>query len=257
MSEGKLAGKVAVVTGGSMGIGNAIAELFAREGAKVAILDIDEQFGKSAVRRISEAGGTALLLPCDVSREQAVQVALSVVMDQFGTIDILVNNAGWQLNKPLLDTSYEEFQEVMSINMGGTFLLTRDVSRLMIAQGKGGVIVNVSSSFALVGSDGYSAYHASKGAVSAFTRSTAVALMGHGIRVNAVVPGTVLTPGLRVGARWTGNEEEAMKSFLAKQPLGRYGQSDEIAKVVLMLASDDTSFVYGANWVVDGGYTIV
>lgn len=253
----KLENKVAVISGGAQGIGNAVAELFAHEGAKVAILDIDEQFGRSALRRISDAGGEALFLPCDVQNEHMVQQALSVVVEQFGTIDILVNDAAWQLNKPLLETSWEEFREVMDINMGGTFLLTRDVARIMIQQKKGGAIINFSSSFAIVGSEGYCAYHASKGAIASFTRAAAVSLLPYGIRVNAVAPGTVLTPGLRVGARGTGNEEEGMKSFLEKQPIGRFGQSDEIAKVVLMLASDDASFVYGANWVVDGAYTIV
>lgn len=253
----KLENKVAVVSGGAQGIGNAVAELFIHEGAKVAILDIDEQFGRAALRRITEQGGDALFLPCDVQNEHMVQQALSVVLEQYGTVDILVNDAAWQLNKPLLETSWEEFREVMDINMGGTFLLTRDVAKIMIGQKKGGAIVNFSSSFAIVGSEGYCAYHASKGAISSFTRAAAVALLPYGIRVNAVAPGTVLTPGLRVGARGTGNEDAGMRSFLEKQPLGRFGRSDEIAKVVLMLASEDASFVYGANWVADGAYTIV
>ncbi|MFA6689965.1 MAG: SDR family NAD(P)-dependent oxidoreductase [Sphaerochaetaceae bacterium] len=252
----KLENKVAVISGGAQGIGNAIAELFIQEGAKVAILDIDEQFGKSAMRRIDAMGGDGLFLPCDVQNEHMVRQALSVVVETYGTVDILVNDAAWQLNRPLLETSWDEFREVMDINIGGTFLMTREVAKIMIEQKKGGAIVNLGSSFSFIGSEGYCAYHASKGAVSSFTRAAAVALLPYGIRVNAVAPGTVLTPGLRVGARGTGNEESGMQSFLEKQPLGRFGRSDEIAKVVLTLASDDASFVYGAEWVVDGAYTV-
>lgn len=253
----KLMHKVAVITGGAQGIGNAVAELFALEGACVAILDNNEQFGKKAAQRIIDAGGTAGFFFCDVSIEYLAQQALSEVMEQFGTIDILVNVAAWQFNKPLLQTTTDEFKEVMDINMTGTFIMTRDVAKIMIKQEKGGAIINFSSSFALVGSDGYAAYHASKGAVSSFTRAAAVSLMEHNIRVNAIVPGTTLTPGLRAGARCTGNEEEALAAFKAKQPLGRFGTPQEIAQIALMLASDEASFVYGANWVVDGGYTIV
>lgn len=127
----------------------------------------------------------------------------------------------------------------------------------MIAQNKGGAIVNFSSTFAVVGSPGYLAYHASKGAIASFTRAVAVALLPYGIRVNAVAPGTTETPGLYDGARDTGNLETGLAGFLALQPLKRFGRPEEIAEVVLMLASDEASFVYGAVWMADGAYTII
>ena len=135
--------------------------------------------------------------------------------------------------------------------------MTRDAAKLMIAAGKRGVIVNFSSTFAVVGSPGYIAYHASKGGVASFTRAAAIALMPHGIRVNAVAPGTTETPGLYDGARDTGDVEKGLRSFLALQPLKRFGRPEEIARVVLFLACGDSAFVYGSNLMADGGYTIV
>lgn len=145
----------------------------------------------------------------------------------------------------------------MDVNVTGTFLCTREVAKLMIAQNKGGAIVNFSSTFTVVGSSGYLAYHASKGAVSSLTRAAAVALLPYGIRVNAVAPGTTETPGLCDGARDTGDLQAGLAGFLDLQPLKRFGKPEEIAKIVLMLASDDASFVYGAVWMADGAYTIV
>lgn len=253
----KLQNKVALVTGAAKGIGKAIALLFAAEGAAVVIVDQDARAAAETADAIRDAGGRAVVCVCDVGRQEGVDAALKVTMDAFGTVDILVNDAAEQLNKPLLETSTAEFERVIATNLTSTFMFTRDVARLMIAQGKGGAILNFSSTFAVVGSPGYLAYHASKGGIASLTRAAAVALLPHGIRVNAVAPGTVETPGLHDGARDTGDLEKGLQSFLALQPMRRFGRPEEIARVALFLVSDDASFVVGANWLADGAYTIV
>ncbi len=253
----KLQDKVAVITGAGRGIGRATAELFAREGARVAVVDRDRPAGEATVQAIRQHGGRAFGICCDVGNGRQVGEALQAVLREYGTVDILVNDAAVQLNKPLLETSDAEFEEVININLTGAFRFLRDAARIMIDQRKPGVIVNFSSTFAVVGSPGYLAYHASKGGVASLTRAAAVALLPYGIRVNAVAPGTTETPGLYDGARDTGDLQKGLESFKALQPLKRFGRPEEIARVVLFLASDDASFVVGANWLADGGYTIV
>ena len=253
----KLSDKTALVTGAANGIGRAIAVLFAAEGASVVLVDNDEPHARETADAIIAAGGRAAVCVCDVSRQEGVDAALRTAVDAFGTVDILVNDAATQLNKPLLKTSTAEFERVIATNLTSTFMFTRDVARLMIAQGKGGAILNFSSTFAVVGSPGYLAYHASKGGIASLTRAAAVALLPYGIRVNAVAPGTVETPGLHDGARDTGDLEQGLQSFLQLQPLHRFGRPEEIARVALFLVSDDASFVVGAHWLADGAYTIV
>lgn len=253
----KLHNKVALVTGAANGIGKAIASLFAAEGASVLVVDKDRLHGEETVNAITALGGKAVLCLADVSRQQDVNAAMETAMDVFGTVDILVNDAAVQLNKPLLETTTAEFERVLATNLTSTFMFTRDVAKLMIAQKKGGAILNFSSTFAVVGSPGYLAYHASKGGIASLTRAAAVALLPYGIRVNSIAPGTVETPGLYDGARDTGDLEKGLQSFLALQPMHRFGRPEEIAKVALMLVSDDASFVVGAQWMVDGAYTIV
>ena len=252
----KLPNKVALVTGAANGIGKAIATLFAAEGASVLVVDKDRLHGEETVNAITALGGKAVLCVADVSRQQDVNAAMETAMDVFGTVDILVNDAAVQLNKPLLETTTAEFERVIATNLTSTFMFTRDVAKLMIAQKKGGAILNFSSTFAVVGSPGYLAYHASKGGIASLTRAAAVALLPYGIRVNSIAPGTVETPGLYDGARDTGNLEKGLESFLALQPMRRFGRPEEIAKVALLLVSDDASFVVGAQWLVDGAYTI-
>lgn len=253
----RLQGKTAIVTGAAKGIGAATARLFAAEGARLVVADKDEAKGREVAEAIAAAGGKALFHACDVSREADVRSVLDAALRAYGTLDIVVNNAGWQLNKPLLDTSAEEFEAVLRTNLTSMFMFTKGVANILISQGKGGSIVNVCSTFAVVGSPGYAAYHASKGGVESFTRAAAVSLMPHGIRVNAVGPGTTDTPGLHDGARDTGDEAKGMAAFLALQPLKRFGKPEEIAAVIAFLASDEASFVTGALWMADGGYTIV
>ncbi len=253
----KLENQFAIVTGGAKGIGRAVCELFTAEGARVAILDLDAEAGEGIAGKLRDEGREAVFFRCDVGDAAQARQALEAAAARFGAPDILVNDAAWQLNKPLLETTDEEFDRVLNVNLSATFRMTRDAAKLMIAAEKPGVIVNFSSTFAVVGSPGYIAYHASKGGVASFTRAAAIALMPHGIRVNAVAPGTTETPGLYDGARDTGDVEKGLQSFLALQPLKRFGRPEEIARVVLFLACGDSGFVYGSNLMADGGYTIV
>lgn len=253
----KLQHKRAIITGGANGIGRAVAELFVREGAQIAILDRDRENGEAVAAELSGSTGRALFLPCDLADSDEADAAFRAAVDRLGSVDILINDAASQLNKPLLETTDEEFRRVLEINLTATFHFTREAAKVMIAHGHPGVIVNFSSTFAFVGSPGYIAYHASKGGVAAFTRAAAIALMPYNIRVNAIAPGTTDTPGLHDGARDTGDEARGMDSFLKLQPLGRFGRPEEIARAVLFLASDDSGFVYGANLLADGGYTIL
>lgn len=253
----KLKGKTAVISGGAKGIGYAVAELFAQEGANVLIADIDREAGEKAVRKIEEQSGNAAFSLCDVSKENDIRHTLDKAIELYGQLDILVNDAATQFNKTLLETTTEEFDNVIRTNLTGTFIFMRDAAKIMIRQGHGGSIVNFSSSFAIVGSPGYLAYHASKGGIASMTRAAAIALLPYQIRVNAVAPGTTETPGLHDGAAGTGDHDKGMQGFLALQPLKRFGRPEEIAKVVLFLASDDASFVIGANIVADGAYTII
>lgn len=251
--EASLQGKVAVVTGGAKGIGAAVVRRLSNDGAQVIVADIDEKNGTE----LAGASARVSFVRCDVSDEKQILAVLDKVDSRFGRLDILVNDAAWQLNKPLLETTTEEFEQVMRINVTGSFIFLRESAKRMIAKGIPGAIVNFASTFAVVGSPGYLAYHASKGAIASMTRAAAIALQPHGIRVNAVAPGTVDTPGLHDGARDTGDERRGLESFLALQPLKRFGQPEEIANLVRFLVDEQASFVHGAVVMADGGYTIV
>lgn len=249
-----LTGKVAIVTGGAKGIGKAIAQRLATDGASVVIADCDETAGQA----VSAASAGAIVFePCDVANEDDVERVLTATEARFGKIDILVNDAAVQLNKPLLETSVEEFDRVMRVNVTGAFLFMKGAAKRMIAKQIAGSIVNFSSTFAIVGSPGYLAYHASKGAIASMTRAAAVALLPHNIKVNAVAPGTTLTPGLLDGARDTGDEAAGLASFMALQPMKRFGQPEEIANVVRFLVGDESNYLRGSVVVADGAYTIV
>lgn len=254
----RLAGRASVLTGAANGIGAATAQRFAEEGASVIIADQDDTAGEALASQISQAGGTAVFAQCDVAERSDMEAAFDLCISRFGRLDILFNNAAVQDTRGLLDTSDEDFDAILRVNLRSVFVGMREAARRMIEYGNGESIVNTSSSFAIVGSPGYAAYHASKGGVSSLTRAAAVGLMDHGIRVNAICPGTVDTPGLRSGAASTADDPEAaMDSYLALQPMQRFGRSEEIANAVLFLASDEASFVTGENMVADGGYTIV
>lgn len=247
-----LSGKVAIVTGGAKGIGEAVVRRFAADGAAVVIADVDEERGKALAAELDVS-----FVVCDVSSETEVRNVMEFTDRTFGRLDILVNDAAWQLNKTLLETSTAEFERVMNVNVTGTFQFMREAARYMIAKQIHGAIVNFSSTFAVVGSPGYLAYHASKGAISSMTRAAAIALMPYNIKVNAVAPGTTDTPGLHDGARDTGDEEKGLAGFLALQPLKRFGKPEEIANVVRFLADEESDYIRGATVMADGAYTIV
>ncbi|MCA8867333.1 MAG: SDR family oxidoreductase [Rhodobacteraceae bacterium] len=254
----RLAGRAAVLTGASNGIGAATARRFAAEGASVVIADLDEAAGNALASEIAAAGGKVEFACCDVSERADLEAAFDLCISRFGRFDILFNNAAVQDTRGILDATDEDFDAAVRINLRPVFIGMREAARRMIDCGNGGSIVNTSSTFAIVGSPGYAAYHATKGGISSLTRAAAIGLMEHGIRVNAICPGTVDTPGLRRGAAKTAADPEAaMRSYLALQPLKRFGTPEEIANAVLFLASDEASFVTGENLVADGGYTIV
>lgn len=248
----RLANKVALITGGTSGIGEATALLFAKEGAKVTITGRNEQRGRDVVRRIHDAGGTAIFVRTDIRLAADCRRAVDETVRAFGRLDILFNNAGVFYAHTVVDCSEEEWDLQMDINLKGTFLMSKYVLPGMIAQGSGNIINN-SSGWGLVGGDKAVAYCASKGGVVNLTKAMAIDHGRQGIRVNCICPGDVETPMLPEDARFRGMKWEDYLAGCANRPMGRIGTADEIAKVALFLASDDSSFMTGAVLAVDGG----
>jgi NAD(P)-dependent dehydrogenase (short-subunit alcohol dehydrogenase family) len=246
--------KVALITGGTSGIGEAAAKLFAREGAKVAITGRNESRGHAVTARILESGGNAIFLRTDVRKAAECQRAVDETLRSFERLDILFNNAGVFFPQTALECSEEEWDLQIDINLKGTFLMSKSALGPMIAQG-GGVIVNNSSGWGIVGGDKAVAYCASKGGVVLLTKAMAIDHGRQGVRVNCICPGDVDTPMLPEDARLRGLDWKAYLAGCENRPLGRIGTVDEIAKAVLFLASDDSSFMTGAALVVDGGGT--
>jgi len=247
-----LKGKVALVTGGASGIGRATALLFAREGAAVAIVDLDEPHARTAVQDIEAQGGQAIFIRCDVTRADECQHSVQATLEQFGRLDILFNNAGIVRRADVIETTEEEWDRVMDVNVKSIFLMSKYVVPVMAAAG-GGAIINTSSGWGLKGGGNAVAYCASKGAVTNMTRAMAIDHGKQKIRVNAVCPGDTDTPMLRDEARQLGETEDRFLAESANRPLGRYAQPEEIAQAVLYLASDAASYVTGTALVVDGG----
>jgi len=247
-----LKGKVALVTGGASGIGRATALLFAREGAAVAIVDFDEPHARTAVQDIEAQGGQAIFIRCDVTRADECQHAVQTILERFGRLDILFNNAGIVRRADVIETTEEEWDRVMDVNVKSIFLMSKYAVPVMAAAG-GGAIINTSSGWGLKGGGNAVAYCASKGAVTNMTRAMAIDHGKQKIRVNAVCPGDTDTPMLRDEARQLGETEEGFLAEAANRPLGRFAQPEEIAQAVLYLASDAASYVTGTALVVDGG----
>ena len=250
----RLENKVALITGGNSGIGEATAILFAKEGAKVAITGRNQQRGLEVTGRIKKNDGEAIFIPGDVRLAADCQRAVDETVLTFGRIDILFNNAGVFYAHNALDCSEEEWDMQIDVNLKGTFLMSKSALPGMIAQG-GGVIINNSSGWGLVGGDKAVAYCASKGGVVLLTKAMAIDHGHQGIRVNCICPGDVDTPMLPEDARIRGLKSEDYLVGCANRPLGRIGTPEEIAKAVLFLASDDSSFMTGATLAVDGGGT--
>ncbi len=240
----KLKDRVAIVTGAGRNIGEAVACLFAAEGAKVAVVDLDRPRAERTAAAITSAGGTALPFVADVSRGSEVTALVKAVAAQFGRIDILVNNVAVSDNKSILDITEEDWDRVMNVTLKSQFLMSKQVAHQMVAQGGGGTIVNVGSTSGWQGRRRAIAYSAAKGAIANFTRALAVQLAPHGIRVNAIVPNKIGSP---VG------REEFDPTRPVENMLKRPGQPDEAAKAILFLASGDSAFIIGENLFVDGG----
>ena len=248
----RLLNKVAVITGGTSGIGEATAILFAKEGASVAITGRNEERGRQVRDTILRGGGTAIFVAADVRQAQECRRVIDQTMSGFGHLDILFNNAGVFYPHTALDCSEEEWDEQIDVSLKGTFLMSKFALPEMIRRGSG-VIINNSSGWGMVGGDSAVAYCAAKGGVVLLTKAMAIDHGRQGIRVNCICPGDVDTPMLPQDARLRGLEWQNYLAGCANRPLGRIGTADEIARAVLFLASDDSSFMTGAALVVDGG----
>jgi len=246
----RLKDKVALVTGGASGIGRATAELFAREGARVAVADYSAAGGAGTVKAIKSAGGDAIFTQVDVSDSAQVARMVDTALQTYGRIDILFNAAGVLYYGTVLETDEQAWNRVLSINLTGTYLCCRAVLPHMIRQG-GGSIINVASTVGVHDACANAvAYVTSKGGVTLFTKAIAIDHARQGVRVNALVPGATDTPMIR-----TALTPEALQAMADSHPIGRLGRPEELAKAVLFLASDDASFVTGSAMYVDGGQT--
>lgn len=250
----KLAGKVALITGGTSGIGCATALLFAREGAKVAITGRSEERGREVVHEVERVGGKAIFVRSDVRLPADCRRAVEETLRVLGPIDILFNNAGVFFPRTVPDCPEEEWDTTLDVNLKGTFLMSKFALPSMIARGSG-VIINNSSGWGLVGGGAAASYCAAKGGVVLLTKAMAIDHGPQGIRVNCVCPGDVDTPMLPEDAKRRGVKWEDYLAEASRRPLGRIGTPEEIARAVLFLASDDSSFMTGAALVVDGGGT--
>jgi NAD(P)-dependent dehydrogenase (short-subunit alcohol dehydrogenase family) len=249
---GSLTGKRALITGGASGIGRATALLFAREGAAVAVVDVNEAGGQAVVQMIVDEGGQAIFVRCDVTQAGDCQRAVQQTVDELGGLDVLFNNAGIIRRASVLETSEEEWDWVMAVNVKSVFLLSKYAIPVM-AQAGGGVIINTASGWGLVGGRKAAAYCASKGAVVLLTKAMALDHGQQNIRVNCICPGDTDTPMLRDEARQLGEPDDRFLAEAAQRPLQRIGRPEDIAQAALYLASDASSFVTGATLVVDGG----
>ena len=247
----RLENKVALISGGARGMGAVEAKLFAREGAKVVIGDVLEDEGKQTEAEINEAGGQCLFVMLDVTSEENWNQTVAATVARFGKVDILVNNAGIFTLGNVEDTTVEMWDRVMAINGKGVFLGTKAVIPEMRKVG-GGSIINRSSVAGLIGSARAAAYGATKGAVRIFTKSTAVQYAKEGIRANSVHPGIIDTP-MTVPTILV--DDASREAQMERTPLGRLGQSEDVANGVLFLASDESSFMTGSELVIDGGLT--
>ena len=254
-----LSSKTAIVTGGAMGIGSGIAYRFAEAGANVVIADIDGQKTIESAQQFKSKGWQTLAITCDVSKADDVDKMVSETVKTFGAIDILVNNAGIFPNILVMNMREEDFDKVIDVNLKSVFLCTQRVAKQMIAQARGGKIINITSIDALhPSSAGLAHYDASKHGVWGFTKNTALELAPHKIWVNAIAPGGIATPGVEKVQKSLElpkgvDISKLLENFMAKIPMKRMGETDDIGKVALFLASDMSSYITGTQIVVDGG----
>jgi len=254
MPSMRLKDKIALITGGTSGIGEATALLFAKEGAKVAITGRNQERGAAVAEQIRKANGEAVFVRSDVSVIAECEHAVNQTLRNFGRLDILFNNAGVFYAQTALECSEQQWDEQINVNLKGTFLMSKFALPSMIAQ-RSGVIVNNSSGWGLVGGDHAVAYCASKGGVVLMTKAMAIDHGKQGIRVNCICPGDVETPMLPADAKMRGLSWDKYLAGCNQRPMGRIGTPEEIAKAVLFLASEDSSFMTGSALMVDGGGT--
>ncbi len=251
----RLDGKVTIITGGGSGMGRTAADLFAREGARVVVADFSEASGEAAAAAVRAAGGQATFVKADVSNEADARAMVQHAVATYGRVDALYNNAGVmpEADHSVIDTDVDTWDKVMAVNVRGVFLGCKYAIPQMLEQGSGSII-NIASFVAILGcSVPQDAYTASKGAVLALTRSLAVQFAGRGVRSNSISPGPVETPLLM---EWLLADEAAKQLRLARNPSGRFGKPEEIVNVGIYLASDESKWTNGSNFVIDGGITV-
>jgi NAD(P)-dependent dehydrogenase (short-subunit alcohol dehydrogenase family) len=243
---GELSGKTVLVTGASRGLGRAIAELFAVEGARVVLVDLKQSWAQTAANELNAQGGTTMGIGCDVSDQAAVQAAVDQTVAAFGSLDVLVNNAMWNRYEPVADITPDTFDRMMRVGLGGVVWGIQAAAPAM--RTNGGSIVNIGSMAGRLGSPNALVYAGVKAGVDGVTRAASIELGKHNIRVNTIAPSTIATEG--VVAMLT---PEMMESRLARSPLGRLGTTDDIAQTALWLASARSGFINGQSIAVDGG----
>lgn len=246
----RLQGQVAVITGAARGIGAAIAKRFALEGARVVVSDADPMAGDASVGAIKEAGGEARFVACDVTDRAQVAALMDWTIDAYGGLDIAVANAGIIHNHPFLELDDATFDRVVAVNLKGVFMTGQEAARRMVARGTHGRIVNTASVNSVIAPSGLAAYNASKGGVAQLTKTMAMELADHGIRVNAIGPGSVATDMFRAAIM---TDNEAMRRVEMRTPMRRASEPEEMAGVALFLASEDSSYVTGQVIYADGG----
>lgn len=242
---GKLQDKVAIITGGASGIGAATAQLFVAEGAKVVLVDLNEEKGKAFAAELQATGAEAMFIKANVTDEQEVAAIYQTTIEAFGKVDVLFNNAGIGRVTPTEELPYTEWRQTVNVDLDGVFLMAKAAIKEML-KANGGTIVNTASMYGWVGSPGSAAYNAAKGGVINLTRSLALEFATRGIRVNALCPGFIDTPII---------PEESKEPLRLITPMQRLGQPEEMAKAVLFMACDDSTFMTGNTLTVDGGYT--
>jgi 2-deoxy-D-gluconate 3-dehydrogenase len=246
--------KTAIVTGGAMGIGFGVAYRLAEAGAAVVIADLNDTAGQSAAKQLTDQGWKASFIQTDVADEAQVKATVDYAVTTYGGIDILVNNAGIYPRTPVMEMETAAFEKIVAVNLKSVFLFTKVAAAAMITKNHGGNIINITSIDALHPSSvGLAVYDATKHGVWGFTKNTALELAPHNIQVNAIAPGGIATPGTGAGQPVDPAMEAVIKTFLAKIPMQRMGEADEIGKVALFLASPMSSYMTGTQIVVDGG----